>query len=352
MAASPRQQCFRPQALAARGNVHVHYPVAAGRIVLRTEPDWNTNLEAIAVAADRSRHEFELPSDASFRYLKPVLVDTDERWSVGANALWLANAARPLELFPYFRADEHCSECELLQLADETGRRHRFRVFYPPGYKENPLRRYPVLYMQDGQNLFFPDEAFGQQHWRIAETLARLDAMNAIAQVIVVGIYPNAREIDYTQPGYESYGRFLIQRLKPFIDEHYRTLPAASTTGVMGASLGGVVSLYLAWNHPEVFGAAACLSSTFGWRDNLVQRIASEPRRAVRIYLDSGWPNDNYEATRHMHSLLSSRGYRDGVDLHYYSFPEAAHSELHWAMRAHLPFQLMYRPESISCTSI
>lgn len=322
--------------------MHVRYPLSGGRIVLRAEPAWTFDIEAVDVSADGTEHRFEFPDDRPFRYFKPVLIDGSEHWSVGANMLHLAGSAVPTEVFPYFRTDERCSECELLQLADETRRRHRFRVFYPPGYHENTLRRYPVLYMQDGQNLFFADEAFGQQHWRIAETLNRLDAMNAIDQVIVVGIYPNEREIDYTEPGYEAYGRFITGALKPYIDRHYRTMTDARHTAVMGSSLGGVVSFHLAWRHPDVFGAAACLSSTFGWRDDFAARIESQDRPPVRVYLDSGWPDDNYEATRHMRSRLAAHGFRDGVDLHYFVFPEATHDEKHWAMRAHLPLQLFF----------
>jgi predicted alpha/beta superfamily hydrolase len=166
--------------------------------------------------------------------------------------------------------------------------------------------------------------------------------MNAIDQVIVVGIYPNDRLVDYTAPGCVPYGRFLTHVLKTYIDSHYRTMSNASHTAVMGSSLGGVVSLYLAWQYPEVFGAAACLSSTFGWRDDLASRIANEPARNIRVYLDSGWPNDNYEATRHMRALLASRGYAEGRNLHYFSFPEAAHNEHHWSMRVHLPVQLFF----------
>jgi predicted alpha/beta superfamily hydrolase len=336
----------------AAANVRVHYPLASGRLVLRAEPDWTHDIKPVSVDSDSARFEFSLAGGSAFRYFKPVLLDAGERWAIGANSLWLADRPGAQDCYPFFNADEHCSECELLQLADSARRRHRFRVFYPPGYHENPLRRYPVLYMQDGQNLFFPGEAFGHQHWRIAETLRLLDRMNAIDQVIVVGIYPNERESDYTRPGYESYGRFLVETLKPYIDDRYRTLAAARHTAVMGSSLGGVVSLYAAWQHPEVFGAAACMSSTFGWRDDLTTRIATEPARDVQIYLDSGWPNDNYEATRHMHSLLASRGYRDGHNLHYYSFPQAAHDEHHWAMRAHLPLQLFFSAERRSCINI
>jgi predicted alpha/beta superfamily hydrolase len=327
------------------GSLRVHYPLTSGRLVLRTDPQWTHDIEAIAAADDGSWHDFQIPSDSSFKYFKPVLLDPAERWSVGANHLWLAGCAARKEVYPHFAEDERCSECELRQLTDDTGRQHQFRVFYPPGYHENTLRRYPVLYMQDGQNLFFPGEAFGNQHWRIAETLQQLDTMNSIEQVIVVGIYPSNREIDYTAPGYKAYGRFITETLKPYIDAHYRTRTDARSTAVMGSSLGGVVSFYLGWQHPDVFGSAACLSSTFGWRDNLAERVASEPRRDLRLYLDSGWPNDNFEATRHMRSLLLSRGFRSGRDLHYFSFPDAAHNEHHWAMRAHLPLQLFFESE-------
>jgi pimeloyl-ACP methyl ester carboxylesterase len=157
-----------------------------------------------------------------------------------------------------------------------------------------------------------------------------------------VELYAVEREASYTLPGYGAYGRMLVEEVKPAIDASYRTLPGRDSTAVMGASLGGVVALHLGWQFPEVFGMVACLSSTFGWRDDLRERIAGEPRRPLRIYLDSGWPDDNFEATRAMHVLLHSRGYVDGRDPSYLAFPEARHDERHWAMRAHIPFQQFF----------
>jgi len=111
---------------------------------------------------------------------------------------------------------------------------------------------------------------------------------------------------------------------------------------VMGSSLGGVVSLHLAWSYPEHFGDAACLSSTFGYADDLMQRVRRERKPAIRVYLDSGWPHDNFEATRGMQSELLRRGFAAGTDLHYLAFPRAAHDEKSWALRAHVPFQLFF----------
>jgi predicted alpha/beta superfamily hydrolase len=333
--------------------VRVRYPLAAGRIVLRRDPQWTVDVQAVRASCDGEMHEFTLPLSGAFTYFKPMLVDgAERRWSVGDNYLSLASHRGATEIYPYFRADETCSACELRELVDDHGRRHSFRVFYPPGYHENTLRRYPVLYMQDGQNLFFPDEAFAGQHWRVAETLTALDSMNACEQAIVVGVYPKAREHDYTKPGYEAYGRFLVHALKPLVDRDFRTLAGPQDTAVMGSSLGGVVSFYLAWQYPQIFGMAACMSSTFGWRDDLAQRVAREPRPMVRFYLDSGWPRDNYEVTRDMRTLLIERGFREGADLHYYAFPQAMHNEQHWAMRSHLPFQLFFgRSAPIPATS-
>ena len=111
---------------------------------------------------------------------------------------------------------------------------------------------------------------------------------HAIDEVIVVGIHPNERQREYTRPGYEDYGRFLIETLKPLIDTKYRTRAGPSDTAAMGSSLGGVVSFYLGWQRPDVFGKVACLSSTFTYQDYLIERVAAEPKRELTIYLDSG----------------------------------------------------------------
>ncbi len=320
--------------------VHVRYPASEGHIVLRSDIDWEIAIEPVATLDDGSNIVFELPLDRPFTYFKPVLQrDGEEHWSNGNNYLALADASRPLDVYPYFLEDAHCSVCDLRRLVDASGEDHTYRVFYPPGYHENTLRRYPVLYMQDGQNLFFSTEAFQGEHWHIRETLEILDAMNFLEQAIVVGVYPVDRTVDYTQPGYESYGKFLVEQLKPEIDAGFRTIVDPARTAVMGSSLGGVVSFYLAWSYPEVFGLAACMSSTFGWQDDLLERVASESKPDIRLYLDSGWPRDNFEVTRNMRSRLVRAGFREGSDLLYLAFPEALHNERSWAMRAHLPFQ-------------
>jgi predicted alpha/beta superfamily hydrolase len=222
------------------------------------------------------------------------------------------------------------------------GAERKYRVYLPPGYDENTLKRYPVLYMHDGSNLFFPEEAFGGSEWRVDENLEQLDTMNVIDKVIVVGVYAQDRMNEYTRPGYEEYGRLLVEQLKPMVDSSLRTLSDPANTAVMGSSLGGVVSFFLGWEHPHVFGKAACLSSTFGYRDNLMERVLSEPRRNVRFYIDSGWPEDNYENTTAMRNHLLEAGYQIGRDFLYFAFPGAIHNETAWAARSHIPFQFFF----------
>lgn len=326
--------------------IRVIYPTKSGRIVLRTDADWDTDIPARSVSEDGCISEFAVETDRPFLYFKPILLQSNAlHWSRGANFLAVVTSSTPLEIYPYFVDDAHCSVCgvcEVSPLTKAMAGEHQFRVFLPPGYEENTLKRYPVLYMHDGQNLFLKEEAFLGQPWRPDEVLAVLDQMNAIEEVIVIGLHPNQREREYTFPGYAEYGRFMVESLKPLIDSQYRTLPGPSDTAVMGSSLGGVVSFYLGWQWPEVFGKVACLSSTFTLRDDLLERVFAEPKRDIRIYLDSGWPGDNYEATRSMRDRLIWKGYHPGSELFYLAFPDAKHNENAWAARSPIPFQFLF----------
>ena len=322
--------------------IRVFYPAGDEEIILRTDKEWDMNVEPLR--SDECAAEFVIETEQPFFYFKPVLKCDDKvRWSRGENFLAIATAGAPREVYPYFAEETHCSVCELMApLPSASGVKHRFRVFLPPGYRENTLKRYPVLYMHDGQNLFLKEEAFLGNTWRTDEVLAVLDRMNAIEEVIVVGIFPNDRMSEYTLPGYGDYGRFVVERLKPLIDAKYRTLADAANTAVMGSSLGGVVSFYLGWQWPEVFGKVACLSSAFTFRDDLIERVEAEPKRNIKIYLDSGWPRDNYEPTRAVRDRLLWKGYSPGSELFYLAFPEAKHNEMAWAERSPIPFQFLF----------
>ncbi len=326
-----------------QGLVRVIYPLSEGRMVLRTEADWDRDIEPVSQEAQG--FDFEVAFHRPYLHFKPCLRHGDEiRWAAGANRLALLGAGQPHVSYPHFGGSDNGYITGIIELDSPIlGRSHRLRVYLPAGYDENVLKCYPVVYMQDGANIFFPEEAFLGHEWQIDETLDLLGLMNLIDRTIVVGIYAGNRKHEYTKPGYEAYGRSLVTEVKPFIDEQFRTLLSYRYTGAMGSSLGGVVSFFLAWQWPEVFGNAGCLSSTFAHQDDLIDRVRHEdvePRRHLRIYLDSGWPLDNYEATLSMASALVERGFVLGQNLFHLAFPNARHNEDAWAARCHLPLQL------------
>ena len=268
----------------------------------------------------------------------------------GPNGLVVATRDAIRDGYPTFYSADVGKILDIIALDSKILRRqHKLRIYLPAGYDENTCRSLPVMYMQDGTNLFFPQEAFMGQDWGVEDRLALLNKMNAIQQMIIVGIFSGDRMREYTYPDYHGYGQSIVEEVKPYIDSHFRTLPGPQATGVMGSSLGGVVSFYMGWQWPEVFGNVGCLSSTFTHKDNLVDRVLHEERRDVRFYIDSGWPGDNYEVGLAMAMALVERGYQYGHDFVYFAFPNAEHSERDWGQRLHLPFQFFAgRPAVIS----
>jgi len=325
-----------------RRTLRVIYPLAEGRIVLRTEQDWTRDVEPDGPDDGGHTFTFTVESSKPFLYFKPVLRVGDEVvWTPGANRLVLMTEPDTRPVYPHFRTAGGGHFAAPIEFdSTRLGRRHRLRVYLPPGYRENTLKRYPALYMQDGQNLFFPDEAFLGQYWQVDRTVSILDTMSAVDDFLVVGVYSKDRFAEYTKPGYETYGASLAGEVKNRIDEDFRTLPGPRNTAVIGSSLGGVVSFFLVWEWPDVFGGAGCLSSTFGYRDDLLERVLSEGKRDARLYLDSGWPEDNYEVTLSMAMALVSRGWTYGQDLLHFAFTLAEHDEKAWGLRLHLPLQL------------
>jgi len=328
-----------PGALAIR----VVYPGRADELVLRTELDWNRDVLPERVDAAAQRAEFRVRTERSYLEYKPCLRDGGGlHWSLGPNKLALAAGTN--DVYPSFFSGLSGRITDRISFRSQAlDRELALRVYLPPGYDENVLKRYPVLYMQDGANLFFPEEAFLGREWEVDETLERLDEMNVIDDVIVVGVDSGERMRDYTEPGVAAYGRALTGELLPWVDSELRTLTGPRNTAVLGSSLGGVAAFALAWSSPRTFGMAGCLSSTFGYRDRLLARVRREGRAGredLRLYLDSGWPNDNYEPTLGMAAALIEAGFALGRDLVHLAFPLARHDERSWSSRLHVPLQL------------
>lgn len=213
-------------------------------------------------------------------------------------------------------------------------------VWLPPSYKNDPDKRYPVLYMQDGQQVFDPQTSTWRQDWQVDELCTELIGEYQMDEIIVVAVYSTEdRYLEYNPSvlGGE-YARFLIEELKPFIDAEYRTLPDRSNTAVAGASMGASISFYLAWSRPDIFFGAACLSPAFRYRDDascleLVQRTTQAPD--VRLYFYCG-EGDDLERRLitgmwEMVDLLKPLGFEDGKNMRVVVDPEGQHNEATWA---------------------
>ena len=332
----------QPAKRSFKRELRVCYPAGTGTLVIRTDLDWERNVYPVALSSDGNTTSFEIEAHSPFVYFNPCLVKNGSlHWAVGPNNLLVMSGQDGRVLYPYFFSDPRGHFLPLVEIESAIlGRSHRLRCYLPPGYEENTLARYPLAYMQDGQNLFFPHEAFQHKDWAVDETSQVLRAMRAIEDLIIVGVYSNERrEEEYTKAGYETNARSIVEELVRGEQVFMRTTNAPMDRAMWGSSLGGVDSFYTVWQYPEVFGAAACMSSTLSYKDDLIERVLSEPKRNVGFYLDSGWPGDNYEVTTEMALALVSRDWRYGRDLIHLCFPHAAHDEKAWGMRLHLPMQ-------------
>ncbi len=223
-------------------------------------------------------------------------------------------------------------------------------VWLPPGYGEQIERRYPVLYMNDGQNLIRPEDAFGGVAWAVDQTAHGLILAGEIEPIIIVGIYNTPHRVDeYTHVRAEAgklkghggkaerYGQMLVDELKPFIDREYRTKPEREFTGIGGSSLGGLVSIYLGLTRPETFSRVAAISPSAWWANNQIIRDAAKlgERLPVRIWLDIGkreGPRIKHQV-RALKEILLANGWTMNADLAYFEIPDARHEESAWAAR-------------------
>jgi predicted alpha/beta superfamily hydrolase len=229
------------------------------------------------------------------------------------------------------------------------GRERDVLVYLPPGYEADASARFPVLYFNDGQNLFDGATSYVPgQEWQLDETAERLIGDGLLPPLIIVAIYHGGpHRLDEFTPTRDRrrraggdahlFASMLIDELKPFVDGLYRTRPGPADTGVGGSSMGGLVSLHLALTRPDVFGRLAAMSPSVWWgRRAVVQRVRGlDGPQPVRIWLDIGGAEGKgaIDDVRDLREALLAKGWRQGVDLAYREEPGAGHSEAAWAAR-------------------
>jgi predicted alpha/beta superfamily hydrolase len=251
-------------------------------------------------------------------------------------------------VFQNRRRSERFGRLEKHNLNDRT-----VSVYLPPGYNDREDRRYPVLYMQDGQNLFEPERAFAGNPWKIDAAAQQVINARKAEPMIIVGVdhAGEARIEEYTPThdakkkaggGAQKYAEFLVNEVKPMIEATYRT-NGKSFTG--GSSLGGLVALYLALTRPDVFSGAAVMSPSIWWDNKSVLQFVDTfgGEQQPRLWVDIGGREgaEALDGARALRDRLQSRNWRD---LHYEEDRRADHSERAWQRRIPRVLEFLFPP--------
>ncbi|MDR0994023.1 MAG: hypothetical protein LBN38_05605, partial [Verrucomicrobiota bacterium] len=165
-------------------------------------------------------------------------------------------------------------------------------LWFPPGYHAHPGKRYPVLYMHDARQVFDPSTSTWGKDWQVDDLAQEMILTGELEPFLVVAADCTDNRFAEYSPAHQgdAYLRFLLEELKPMVDEQFRTLP--ERTYIAGSSMGGLISFYAAWKRPDVYAGAACLSPAFGERfDAQVFRMVEEDREnlpSIRLFLSCG----------------------------------------------------------------
>ena len=254
----------------------------------------------------------------------------------------------------------------------------RVDIWFPEDYSESG-QALPVIYAQDGQNLFRSETAaYGGNEWGLDETIEKLVAEGKTRPAIVVGIWNTSKrfleygpEIPFRSlsdsskqalidnyggvPLSENYLRFIVEELKPHIDETYNTLKGQADTYIMGSSMGGLISIYAVARYPDVFGGAACLSTH--WPVS-IEENRHEVADEIIGFLDSALPDagqhkiyfdfgtETLDAWYEVHQVKMDRvmerhGYTREADWVTMKFEGEPHNEIAWKKRLHIPVEFL-----------
>lgn len=328
--------------------VRVHYDAGNRALTIRGDKgpmSWAKGASAQRVPG-AAVWSYSWPDELGAVTMKPVLGDDQ----VSTGGAYQLVAGSTTDIYPFFGAPFGKVVITPDIASPQLGNQRKLRVYLPPSYQENAAKRYPVLYMHDGQNLFDARTASYGVEWGVDETINRLVATGVMDEVIVVGIDNTPERIaEYTpccDPKYgggklDDYQRFLIDTVKPYVDQTWRTLPGRENSAIMGSSLGGIASVLIAQRHSEVFSKAGSVSGSFWW-DKGALTTQPAARVPVKFYLDAGTRDDGLADTEKMRDVMIKRGYAIGQDLLFYSAEGGSHNEKSWAARVDKPLTFFF----------
>jgi predicted alpha/beta superfamily hydrolase len=242
----------------------------------------------------------------------------------------------------------------------QLGRTRRVWIYLPPDYATSD-KTYPVLYMHDGQNVFDDSTSYAGE-WGVDEALDSLHAAGDWGAIVVAVDNGERRRLHEYSPWRsplirqggegDAYVDFLAQTLKPWIDRRFRTRPGREDTGVLGSSMGGLISLYAALKHPDVFGRAGVFSPSLWFSDSVfVAARNAAPAARPRMYFVSGAREGPPEKPRvvvadqqRMVETLAAAGWRVGTEVHAAAPEDGQHSEWFWRREFPAAYRWLFSP--------
>lgn len=237
-------------------------------------------------------------------------------------------------------------------------------VYLPPGYRRGLRQRYPVLYLNDGQNIFYSDTAFNNVPWRVGETAQKLIRQKLVEPLIIVAVAntgehrineyaptrglidAKAKRKKRSRGLARKYGKFLTEELKPFIDSTYRTRSDPDSTGLGGSSLGGLVTMAVGLWFSNIFRRLAVMSPSVWWDNEAILQMVDqvEEKLPLRIWLDTGTNEPGWQRAMALRDKLIEKGWRLDDDLVYWQAEGADHSEAAWGARVDPMLRFLFPP--------
>lgn len=344
-------------------DVFAYYPHSIQSLYLRGDAcglNWNSGIqmEPFANRQDAWVASVDCPLDTQALEVK-VLIG-DKTWMLGSNHHAVAGSGST-EIYPWFYTYQGTLQIIKDVSSQELNNTRDVIYYLPPSYKENTLKVHSnVLVMHDGQNLFQPSTAFAGNPWYCQNSLDSTIINGATDEVLIVGAYNTADRInEYTyvyDPSEGTGGKgdlyldWIESTLLPLTAESFRVSIQRDSLGILGSSLGGLISCYAAWTRPQIYGKTGCMSSSFWWDDNDFQtRIvprSTPPSPVPKIYMDSGTGSPGeIECTGYtlnIYNQMLADGFEENVDVFRYVDQGATHSETYWGPRFHVPMEMLY----------
>ncbi len=337
--------------------LRVHYPNATG-IAIRgsiTPLDWSNN--ASVTQEDANTFSLTVTASGDFEWKPMLLSNGNWLWSKGAN--FKAKAGQTQDVWPRFFTDAGYWTLLWSQFVSyQNGLKpHDIWVYYPASYFENTLATFPVLYMHDGQNLFDASLAGFGNEWKVDETLQAAEQDGSIREMIVIGIgntpdrvweYTPTTDPDYPEGGgADVYLRFITDELMPQVNQNLRTQTGAGVTGMLGSSLGGLVSSYAGTTLAGTFGRIGVMSPSTWWNNEWIDgqvSLGNQPGPSI-VYLDNGDVNDDQDLTPTLAADYNNVGYTTANGNFKYVVQHGGqHSEIYWAQRLPGALQFLFGP--------